>query len=199
LAEQEEWFRDGDVAAKDRAFELAKRAHKLDPEDARIQVILGYVHLYRRDLDKAEYHHRRAIALNPNDAHLAAHMGLLQGYLGCAQDGLEWFRKAARLNPYPPVWYGEFQAMTLFAARRYDEAITFLEQVDDLHFWDCVYLAATYAQANRPGDAQGPLGACEKIRPGASVVTCAAGEPYRNAADLEHLIDGLRKAGASEA
>jgi tetratricopeptide (TPR) repeat protein len=56
LAEQEDWFRDGDVAAKDRAFELAKRAHKLDPEDARIQVILGYVHPYRRDLDKAEYH-----------------------------------------------------------------------------------------------------------------------------------------------
>ena len=53
-----EWFNDqGDSdALLNQALELAKKAVALDPNDNVCQVILGWVHLFRRFFDLAEQH-----------------------------------------------------------------------------------------------------------------------------------------------
>jgi hypothetical protein len=102
------------------------------------------------------------------------------------------------LNPYPPEWYSTLHAMTLFVARRYEEAIVTFERISNLDFWDRAYLAACYGQMDRLAKAQAQVAACLALRPGASLIAWAANEPYRNPVERDHLLECLRKAGVAE-
>ena len=57
---------------------------------------------------------------------------------------------------------------------------------------------ASYGQLGRQEESQAALARYRALRPGKSVLEHAATEPFKNAADLNHLLDGLRKAGLLE-
>jgi Predicted integral membrane protein len=103
LVDINEWDFQGSPDLLNSAFLGAQKAVELDEDDPRCHVILGYVCVFMKQLERAEFHHRRAITLNPNDAHINAHMGLLSAYNGDARGAIQWLSKAFRLNPYPPV------------------------------------------------------------------------------------------------
>jgi selenocysteine lyase/cysteine desulfurase len=67
-----------------------------------------------------------------------------------------------------------------------------------LHFWHHAYFAAAYAYADRPDEARRELAAFLNARPDATIALVAAAEPYAAPALLDHLLDGLRKAGLPE-
>ena len=54
------------------------------------------------DHDKAYYHQRRALSLNPNDDLIVVQQGEVLTWLGQPEEGIEWIRKAMRLNPFHP-------------------------------------------------------------------------------------------------
>ena len=60
----------------DRAFELATQAVILDAQESECHTALGYVHLLRRQYDEAEFHVRKALALNPNRPNALAYTRL---------------------------------------------------------------------------------------------------------------------------
>jgi tetratricopeptide (TPR) repeat protein len=80
----------------DRALKNAQKAVALDEDDAMCHVILGYMYLYAKQLDKAEFHQLRALTLNPNYAHNVAHMGLLSRGYDCRLP-ISYFEINARL------------------------------------------------------------------------------------------------------
>ena len=198
LVDQGEWDFEGSAALLDRALKNAQKAVALDEDDALCHVILGYISLCAKQLDKAEFHQRRAITLNPNYAHNIAHMGLLSTYLGNASDGIRWLNKALRLNPYPPSWYRGLLGMAQYAAHDYAEAVASLNPMTGSYPWDRMYSAASYAQLNRIEEARAQLAEWRRLRPLGSLLEYATNEPFKNPADLEHLLDGLRKAGLPE-
>ncbi|HXV25022.1 MAG TPA: adenylate/guanylate cyclase domain-containing protein [Alphaproteobacteria bacterium] len=195
LVDQGEWDFDGSPALLDRAIQNAQRAVSLDEDDALCHVIMGYVYLWAKQLDEAEFHQLRAMTLNPNYAHILAHMGLLSAYLGRARDAIGWLNKALRLNPYPPDWYRSFLGMAQYVAHDYADAVASLNPMMGHFPWDRMYLAASYAQLNRFAEARAQLAECRDLRPQGSLLVYASNEPFRNQADLEHLIEGLHKAG----
>ena len=63
--------------------------------------------------------------------------------------------------------------------------------------WTPTYLAAAYGQLGRLAEAQVQVAKFQKQHPGMTMLHYAAHEPYRESADLEHLLEGVRKANST--
>ena len=82
------------------------------------------------------YHEDRALALNPNDDLIVVQQGEILTWLGRPEEGIDWIKKAMRLNPYHPERYWNHLGRAYFVARRYREAIEAFQHIsapDHLH------------------------------------------------------------------
>ncbi len=198
---QSEWSEDisGSDALLDQAFELAKKAVDLDENESFCQFMVGNVHLYRRSFELAEQYHRRALEMNPSNPEDVANMGVLLVYLGRSNEGLEWLRQARRVDPYfGPQWYWHMLGHAYMTARQYDEAITAFERSTTKPPWVHAYIAACHAQAGRTVRARECVVEALRLQPTLSIKHVPPKEPFKYAADLANLVDGLRNAGLPE-
>ena len=182
------------------ALVSAQRAVALDDSDSSAHWALGAVYLHMGQHDRALAAHERALTLNPNDADILAHYGgFVLVFAGRPEEGIEAVAKAKRLNPHYPWWYAFGLGRDYFDARRYDEAI---EAWRDKTAPDAasqhVFIAAAHAQAGRLDEARAIMDKFPQAFHGVTVSHFAAGHPYKDPADLQHLLDGLRKAGVPE-
>lgn len=196
-----DWFADlqGSQNKLEQALDLARGAVALDPCDSISQGILGWVHLLRKSFELAERHKRRALELAPNSAYETACMGVLWTFNGDTDLALACYSRARELDPYfEPAWFWRMQGMAHFTARRYDDAIAYLEQAPTMPLWVLAYLAASHALAGRPTIAADLRGLVLQRAPTFSKLQFIAKEPFRRAADRNHLSAGLSKAGFSD-
>ena len=189
-----DWFEFGSREAFEKGLGLARRAVALDDDDGRCHSVLSSVSIYDRLFEEAAFHSERSAALMPNDSRVIYVRGLVLAYLGKPEQALEWLNTALRLNPYPPDWYGTCKGMALYSARRYDEAAAALEASrHSCALWSGMYLAASLVRLGRRDEARQVVADGLAKRPALSLFPYASSEPYKNAADLEHLLEGLRK------
>ena len=171
----------------------------LDQNDSDVHRILAAVGVIRDDLDKAVFHQQRALALNPNDDLIVVQQGEVLTWLGQAEEGIEWIRKAMRLNPYHPERFWFHLARAQFVARRYAETIESLRHItapDSLHH---ALFAACQAQLGNIADAAVHTGKVLKRIPGFTVREhCLPILHYRRESDLVHHRESLLKAGLPE-
>ena len=159
------------------------------------------VYLERCSFDEATFHIERFVALNPNDPLAKVHMGYLLAYLGRAQEGVTWIEQAFRLNPLAPQAYNSFYGMILFAARRYADSIAAFNRIilePPEGGWDFIYLVAAHAYLGRLEDARTLINKWSTLHPEVSLLALAAKEPFMHPADLDHLLEGLRRSGQSK-
>src|SRR6266850_8369235 len=95
------WCADRDAIFQQVAEEL-QIALALDDNDSDVHRILAAVNLTRDDHDRAVYHQERGLALNPNYDLVVVQQGEFLTWLGRPEEGIDWIRKAMRLNPYHP-------------------------------------------------------------------------------------------------
>ena len=176
--------------------ELTRKALMLAGPSSASHRALGFVCLQKRQFGQAKTHFERALALNPNDAYLLADVANFWCYLGRANEAIEIYNKAMRLNPNYPDWYSRSLAFALFTVRQYDEALQVLEKT--FNWQSRRLLSATYAQAGRLEQARATAKEYLKANPSFSIKCWAELESYENPADLEHYVQGLRKAGLPE-
>ncbi len=195
----------------DECFELgikaAENAVSLDDADSQTEMAKGLLHLFCREFDEARVHFDKAIALNPNEPDAYMYEGWRRMFSGNPEDALEQLDRAQRLNPFGR--YGYVIAMINYSAKRYEDAIAALKTVrlrnPAVHAW----LAASYAQLERSEEAKAAsaqfvaVGEAGMQKVGASppdswLLWFANRHPYTRRADLEHVLEGLRKAGLSE-
>ena len=168
----------------------------LDQNDSDVHRILAAIGVIRNDLDKAAFHQQRALALNPNDDLIVVQQGEILTWLGQADEGIEWIRKAMRLNPYHPERFWFHLARAQFVARRYAEAIESLGHLsapDGLHH---ALIAACHAQLGNAADAAAHVAQVFRRLP--AFTLREHGLPalhYRRESDLAHHREALRKAG----
>jgi len=168
----------------------------LDDNDSDVHRILAAVAVVRSDLDKAVYHQQRALGLNPNDDLIVVQQGEILTWLGEADEGSDWIRRAMRLNPYHPERFWFHLARAQFAAKRYAEAIESLRRItvpDGVHhtLW-----AACDAQLGNAERAAAHVAEVLKQIPGFTIRRhCLPLLHYRREADRQHHLDALRKAG----
>ncbi len=180
-------------------LELAKRGVSLDDADEFCQFVLGRMYMFRNDHDLAEYHHLKALALNPNEpGHLCA-LGILYGFRGETERGLAYFREALAIDPhYNPPWYWRNRAIVHFAAGEYEEAIKGFRRSPIQPDWVQAYLAASHAYLGRLDEAHKHITAAMRLAPNLTVAALLAKDPFLRPEDTEHVAVGLRKAGMPE-
>ena len=93
-----QWTGDG-AAALDRAFELARTAHQIDPDIPETYWVLAFVHVERRQHEQALQYLETAVRLYPSFADGYALMGGVKTYTGRPADTMPLLRTAMRLNP----------------------------------------------------------------------------------------------------
>ena len=192
------WYEDRAATEATIAREL-EVALGLDQNDSDVHRILAALGVIRNDLEKAVFHQQRALTLNPNDDLIVVQQGEILTWLGQADEGIDWIRKAMRLNPYHPERFWFHLARAQFVARRYADAVESLRHItapDGLHH---ALLAACHAQM---GDAESAsVHAAEVIKriPGFAIhAHCLPMLHYRRKTDLAHHLEALRKAGLPE-
>ena len=135
--------------------------------------------------------------LNPNDANGLAQRGLVLAYAGRAEEGINAIREAMRLNPFHPDWYWAALAVPLYAARRYEEALEADRHIAGWrNSWHLARLAGCYGQLGRLEDARAQ--AAEVLRQNPEFKLSAVSLRYRDPEDIQHVLEGMRKAGLPE-
>lgn len=180
-----------------RALARAQTATRLDPQSAYARCWLAIVHFFRGENDLFEAEAQRALTLNPNDPETLADIGHYLAFMGEFERGIELSKRAQQLNPLHPGWYYFSFARYHFDRREYDKTIADVQRIGMPHFyWTHLLNTAALGQLEHP-DAGAALERLFEVKPDFSALT----ELQKwNAApnDLDHLIDGLRKAGLSE-
>jgi len=188
------WCEDKDATLDEIAAELAQ-ALSLDDNDADVHRVLAAVNITRNDLTKARYHQERALALNPNYDLVVVQQGELLTWLGRPEEGIEWIRKAMRLNPHHPERFWSHLGKAHFTARQYAEAIEAFMHLSATDHTHHAVLAAAYAWLGDTTAASAHVARIDALDPEFDLETYLATLHYRQDADLQHHREGLLKAG----
>jgi TolB-like protein len=180
----------------DRALALATAAVELDDGDGYCHFLLGVIQRYRGDMDSAERHYQRALALNPNDANVVVGTGRLLAYRGHLEEGIDRVREGMRLNPYHPEWYWVNLGSVLYEAGKYADAAAAFARVTAPGYWLMCRIAGCYAQLGRMDEAKEAAASALRLRPDFSVAKLRLRECQPAVA--ERIRDGMRKAGLPE-
>lgn len=170
-------------------------AQALDDNDSDVHRILAAMQVLQGDFDQAEYHQKRALELNPNDDLIVVQQGENLTWMGQAEDGIEWILKAMRLNPYHPERFWGHLGRAYFVARRYDEAIEALRQINQPNISINAFLAAAYARLGDYQRAERHRTAIQDRVPKFSVEVHLTTMHCMHEADREHHRQSLILAG----
>ncbi len=188
------WCADKDATFNEVVAELEK-ALTLDDNDADVHRILAAININRSDLTRARHHQERALTLNPNYDLVVVQYGELLTWLGRPEEGIEWIRKAMRLNPHHPERFWSHLGKAHFAARQYGDAIEAFMHLSAMDSVQHAFVAAAYASLGDRTAAAAHLALIKGQDPDFGLEQVLATLHYAREADTLHLSDGLLKAG----
>ncbi|MEP1199075.1 adenylate/guanylate cyclase domain-containing protein [Tateyamaria sp.] len=194
----QEWASDP-KAAQELAMKHAKQAVLLDSSLSKAHMVLADAYCWRRQHNLAVVEGRRSVDLDPSNAE--AHFALAY-YLvtsGQAEKAVEEARLSIKYNPmFANCNYYETLGISLYLTNQYEAALSVLEDglarfphYDGLYQWS----AATCAQLGRIEEARLHAQEYMSLKPGVTLKKLAERLPYKRTQDLQHMFDGLRKAG----
>ena len=179
-----------------RAEEIANKALSLDESEVRAHVTLGRIHVFYQRYEQAKAEMDRTVAINPNDAHGLAGRGNVLMWLGQTDAAIEALEQAQRIDPDLNAIDRFALSLAYYLKRRYDSAIELAEvnlrDTAGANF-SRIVLAAAYAQRDRTEEAARVAILIRRTDP--TFDPHAFGSKFLHPTDLEHLRDGLRKAG----
>ncbi|MBR0840109.1 adenylate/guanylate cyclase domain-containing protein [Bradyrhizobium liaoningense] len=188
------WCADRDATFQQVASEL-EIALALDDNDSDVHRILAALNLNREDHDRAAYHQERALALNPNYDLVVVQQGELLTWQGRPEEGIDWIKKAMRLNPYHPERFWSHLGRAYYCAEKYAEAAESFSRISRPDHTHHAFLAAIFAQMGNAVAAGAHAAEVLKREPGFSVATYLLTQHYRREGDRQRHEAGLLKAG----
>jgi adenylate cyclase len=189
-----DWCADREVTFQQVAAEL-EITLALDDNDSDVHRILAALNLNRDDHDKAAYHQERALTLNPNYDLVVVQQGELLTWLGRPEEGIDWIKKAMRLNPYHPERFWSHLGRACYCAEKYAEAAEAFSRITRPDYTHHAFLAATFAQMGNEVAAAAHAAEVLKHEPKFSVAVYLTTQHYKREVDRRHHEAGLLKAG----
>ncbi|MGK9204015.1 MULTISPECIES: adenylate/guanylate cyclase domain-containing protein [Sinorhizobium] len=188
------WCEDKDAVWAEIVAEL-DRALALDDNDADVHRILAAVNVNNNALTTARYHQERALSLNPNYDLVVVQQGELLTWLGRPEEGVEWIRKAMQLNPHHPERFWSHLGKAHFAARQYGEAVEAFMHLSVMDHVQHAFVAACYGWLGDDIAAHAHMEKVRALAPDFDLDAFLATQHYVQESDLQHLSEGLVKAG----
>ena len=181
-----------------RCVAAAQKALELDEADSECHRILAEIYLFQKKYDEAEYHNERGLSLNPNDPRLVVQRGYLLAYVGKPDEGVEWVNKVLKLDPFHPESYYANLGIVLHAAHRYEDAVNVFKRVPLPQVSHLAYLTSCHAHLGQSALAKEHADKILQLEPDFTIASYSTTLRYKQPADFDHYIDGLRKAGLPE-
>src|SRR5262245_1110299 len=191
-----QWSQDPQIL--ERALVLAQQAVALDDSLPRAHWALGQASLWKKQHDQAIAEAERAIALDPNGADSYAWLGAILVLAGRPEEALGLAEKAMRLNPHHPAFYLFILGHSYYLMGWYEEAIAAFKSAitrNPALLPAHQFLATIYSGLGREEEARVEVAEILRISPDFSLEVLRQRLPYKDPADLERFLDGLRKAG----
>jgi adenylate cyclase len=188
------WCADRDATFQKVAAEL-EIALALDDNDSDVHRILAALNLNRNEHDKAVYHQERALALNPNYDLVVVQQGELLTWLGRPEEGIDWIKKAMRLNPYHPERFWSHLGRACYCAEKYAEAAEAFSRITRPDHTHHAFLAATFARMDNAVAAAAHAAEVLKREPNFSVSAYLTTQRYKREVDRRRHEAGLLSAG----
>jgi adenylate cyclase len=192
-----DWCADRDATFHEVQREL-DLALTLDDNDADVHRILAALSLVRGNHDRAAHHQERALALNPNYDLVVVQQGELLTWVGRPEEGIDWIKRAMRLNPHHPERFWNHLGRAYFVARKYAEAVEAFSRITRPDHTHHAFLAAALAQMGNKTAAPAHAQEAMRLDPGFSAERYLATLHYRQDSDREHHRAALFKAGLPE-
>jgi non-specific serine/threonine protein kinase len=182
--------------AVDRAHAAARRALDIAPGNHLAHQAMATVLLFRKEIVAAVHEADRAIALNPLDGGSNAAMGSTIAFAGDWARGSALIERAMELNPQHPIWYRGVLSLKEYAMGNYRAAIDEAVKANAPYlFWLQVILAAAHGQLGEHAGAAAAIRAITEQVPNFAANARAIGGTWLQPDVLEHLLQGLEKAG----
>ena len=190
-----------------RVWANARKSIELDDTDSVTQASIGYAYLFNGDHDQAYVHLNRALELNPGDTDALIFMSRLEMLSGKPDLAIERITEANRFNPFGR--YNWSLGTAYYVMRRYDEAKLKLQAIHSPAAIMLIWLAAVHAQAGEIekakdlaakfiANAEGKLNVLEAPLPTSWLGFVAERWPFKLQEDMDHLLEGMLKAGVPE-
>jgi serine/threonine protein kinase len=179
-----------------RAEAAARKAVELAPSNHFAWLGLAFVLFFQKESQSFRNAAERAVALNPMDGNSLASLGELLIFTGDGERGLELSQRAKQLNPNHPGWYWYANFYQAYRDRNYQAALNFVLKANLPGHWaQHAMIAAACGQLGEHESAAKALADLLRLRPEITFGVRKQFEKWWNSEDVEHLIDGLRKAG----
>ncbi len=189
----EGWLQDFVMEDALKGADLAGRAVALDPANATCHFIQAWALLCSKDLEGALRASERGILLNPGDPEVLVNRALVLAFDGRLAEARSLFEQARKLEPLPPLWFGEFEGIAAFAEGRYEDCVAGVGPIPNIA-WDVLYALACYGQLGWKDKALQARQRFAQSGPAADFHYGAAHQPFRDAAVRERLVEGLNLA-----
>src|SRR5712691_8268584 len=191
-----QWVQDPQTL--EQAFALAQKAVTLDDSLPLAHRVLGVVYLWKKQHEQAIAEAERAIALDPNNAEGYVRLAHILKFVGRSEEAIQLMEKAMRLNPHYPFDYLFELGASYHLTGRYKEALVPLKKVLTLNpnfVFAHVNLAICYAELGRLEEARAEMAEAQQLNPTYSLEWVRRVMPFRDPAEVERYLTGLRKAG----
>ena len=183
--------------ALDRALHTAQRAVELDATSQLAYRALAEAHYYRRELGAFRPAADRVLSLNPRDTSNVGMIGSLIAMAGDWPRGCSVVQKVMQLNPHHAGWLHFVFVDDHYRKGEYEQALEAAEKINmPGHLWESAALAMINAQLGRTEAARKHLKTFTELAPDVARNPRAEFSKWYFSEELvEHLVDGLRKAG----
>jgi tetratricopeptide (TPR) repeat protein len=179
-----------------RAFSAARRAVEIAPSNHLAYFALASAQFFQREFQAFRNSAERAIALNPMDGFTAAYLGFQIAYAGDWERGCALSANSRQMNPHYPGWYWFPSFFDAYRKKDYRGALDVALKINMPGFWRThLALAAVYGQLGERESARNAVRELLAIRPDFAAVARVELGKWWDPELIEHLIDGLRKAG----
>ncbi len=186
-----------------QGFEAARRAVALDGKDAGARFTLGRLYYMKREHDASIAELKTAVALNPSFANAYLGLATAMVYSGKASEAIGPADDALRLSPHDPyLWIlMVVQAFARLQLKDYEAALDWSTQaVRQPSAEITAYLthASSLGHLGRHDEGRKAIAEVLRRKPDFSPEYVGNILPYKDTADLDDILDGLRKAGLPE-
>jgi len=180
------------------AEEYAQKALALNDSLDIPHQLMAWVHLVKKDYNKAILEANRGVALNPNGADTLVTLGFITCMAGEPEKAVIHLEKAFRLNPIPLSYYYHLLGLAYLSTDQYEKAVEILNKgisIDPELLPANIHLTSCYFELNEIDKAQSSAKRVLEIDPNFSLSYYKDMLPIKDQTVSERYIENLRQAG----